>query len=185
LHLTAVPQQPFSALLIERERARGTRRDPHGLWVAWLGSDGWPPELTLAQAWPLYFRRFALDHWYRFSKHSLGWTRPQLRTPEQAERWSDLIALLTWELWLARPLVTDCPLPWHKPQANAHMTPGRVRQSLAALFARMGTPAQAPKPRGKSPGWPKGRPRTKAPRFPLVRKKLYKRKPRHRKRRKV
>jgi hypothetical protein len=74
--------------------------------------------------------------------------------------------LLTWKLWLARLAVRDHPLPWQKPQAR--LTPGRVRQSLGALFAQIGTPAQAPKPRGKSVGWPTGRPRTKAPRHKIV-----------------
>jgi len=118
----------------------------------------------------LYFRRFAQDHWYRFAKQALFWTQPALKTPEQAQTWSDLMPLLTWELWLARPLVSDRPLPWQKPQVNARLTQGRVRQSLAAVFAAMGTPTRPPKPRGKSPGWPKGKPRTKAPRFPIVRK---------------
>jgi hypothetical protein len=68
--------------------------------------------------------------------------------------------LLTWELWLTRPVVTDKPLPWQKPQTT--LTPGRVRQSLGALFAQIGTPAHAPKPRGKPLGWSKGRPRAKA-----------------------
>ena len=76
--------------------------------------------------------------------------------------------LLTWELWLARPVVTDKPLPWQKPQTT--LTPGRVRQSLGALFAQIGTPAHAPKPRGKSLGWPKGRPRAKATRYSIVKK---------------
>jgi hypothetical protein len=45
----------------------------------------------------------------------LRWTQLSLKTPEQAETWSDLMPLLTWELWLARSLVSDCLLPWQKP----------------------------------------------------------------------
>ena len=149
---------------IERPRARGTRRDPRELWLAWCGK----PLPPLRQSWRMYFRRPAVDHWYRFAKQGLFWTLPRFKTPEQAERWSDLMPLLTWELWLARPVVTDKPLPWQKPQTT--LTPGRVRQSLGALFAQIGTPAHAPQPRGKSLGWPKGRPRAKAPRFAIVKK---------------
>jgi hypothetical protein len=148
----------------ERLSARGTRRVPGVLWLAWFG--GPPP--PLAELWPLYFRRYAGEHWYRFAKQSLHWTLPRCQTPEQAERWSDLMPFLTWELWLARPLVSDKPLPWQKPQAQ--LTPGRVRQSLAAVFAQIGTPAQPPKPRGKSPGWQLGHRRTKAARYPVVKK---------------
>lgn len=113
-------------------------------------------------------RRFGIDHWYRFAKQRLYWTLPRLATPEQAERWSDLMPLMTWELWLARQIVSDHPLPWQKPQA--HLTPGRVCQSIGAVLAVIGTPAQPPKPRGKSPGWPKGRVRKRRERYPVVKK---------------
>ncbi len=180
LHLSRAGDHPMTVMGLERPQARGTRRDPRWLWLAWL--QGMPADLSLAQAWPLYFGRYPQDHWYRFAKQSLFWTQPCLKTPEQAETWSDLMPFITWELWLARPVVSDHPLPWQKPQGNTVMTPGRVRQSLAAVFATIGTPAQPPKPRGKSPGWPKGKPRTKAPRYPIVRKTRKRGQKRHRKR---
>ena len=31
---------------------------------------------------------------------------PQLSTPKQSERWSDLMLLMTWELWLVCDIVT-------------------------------------------------------------------------------
>ena len=164
LHFKKAADQPMWVMRIERPRARGTRRDPRNLWLAWHGEP--PPPLT--EGWRMYFRRFAVDHWYRFVKQGLFWTLPHFKTPEQAERWSDLMPLLTWELWLARPLVSDKPLPWQKPQTV--LTPGRVRQSLGALFVQIGTPTQMPKPRGKSPGWPKGHPRAKAPQYKIVKK---------------
>lgn len=68
------------------------------LWLAWLG-DEMPP---LSEIWRLYLRRFAVEHWYRFLKQRLHWTVPKLSTPKQCERWSDLMPLITWELWLAR-----------------------------------------------------------------------------------
>ncbi len=58
--------------------------------------------------------------------------------------------LLTWELWLARQVVADKPLPWQKTQTL--LTPGRVRQSFGSIIAQIGTPTCAPKPRGKSTG---------------------------------
>jgi hypothetical protein len=78
------------------------------------------------------------------------WTVPQLSTPCQCERWSDLMPILTWELWLARDLVAQHHLPWQKPLSN--LTLGRVAQSIALLLPEIGTPAVSPKPRGKSPG---------------------------------
>ncbi|ELS31512.1 hypothetical protein FEV09_16930 [Pseudanabaena catenata USMAC16] len=50
--------------------------------------------------------------------------------------------LLSWQLWLARQLVIDTPLPWQKPQTN--LTFGRVAQGFAALLVRIGSPACSP-----------------------------------------
>lgn len=164
LHFRKAPQQSLILLRMERLQARGTRRDPKDLWLIWVGAA--PPPLL--EWWRLYLRRFGIDHWYRFTKQRLYWTLPRLATPSQAERWSDLMPLMTWELWLAREIVTDQPLPWQKPQP--HLTPGRVCQSLGAVLAVIGTPAQPPKPRGKSPGWSKGRLRRRRERYPVVKK---------------
>lgn len=163
-HLKKAADHPFIVLRLERPRARGTRRDPKDLWVSWIGE----PPPPLSEWWRTYLRRFAIDHWYRFAKGPLHWTLPQLKTPEQAERWSDLMPFVTWELWLARSVVADKPLPWQK--AQTHLTPGRVRQSIGGILAQIGTPTGVPKPRGKSPGWSKGRVRTPAPRYPIVKK---------------
>jgi hypothetical protein len=34
-----------------------------------------------------------LEHTFRFLKQSLNWTLPRVRHPEQADRWSWLVAL--------------------------------------------------------------------------------------------
>jgi hypothetical protein len=164
LHFRKSAQHWMIVTRIERLDARGTRRDPKELWLAWVGEE--PP--PLAEWWHLYLRRFGLEHWYRFAKQRLYWTLPRFSTPEQAERWSDLMPLMTWELWLARQIVADKPLPWQKPQSN--LTPGRVCQGMGGVLAVIRTPAQVPKPRGKSPGWPKGRLRKRRERHPVVKK---------------
>ena len=76
--------------------------------------------------------------------------------------------LMTWELWLARDIVTDNPLPWQKSQGN--LTPGRVAQAMGGVFAVIGTPTRPPKPRGKSPGWEPGKPRQRRICYPIVKK---------------
>jgi hypothetical protein len=134
-------------ILVERLDAAGNRRSDKPVWLAWAG-EAMP---SLCDIWSLYCRRFKVDHWFRFAKQRLHWTLPNLSTAKQAERWSDLMPLLSWQLWLARELVVDAPLPWQKPQT--HLTPGRVAQSMTALWGQLGTPAQVPKVRGKSPGW--------------------------------
>ena len=80
--------------------------------------------------------------------------------------------LMTWELWLARDIVTDNPLPWQKSLDN--LTPGRVAQAMGGVLAAIGTPTTSPKPRGKSPGWESGKPRTRKNRYPTVKKRAAK-----------
>jgi hypothetical protein len=151
---------------VERQQVSGSRRKPKILWFAWVGEE--PPE----RWWSLYGRRYPVDHWYRFAKGRLHWTLPLLSTPEQGERWSDLMPLLTWELWLARTIVQDSPLPWQKAQTN--LSPGRVCQSLQNILVAIGTPARTCKTRGKSPGWPAGRPRLQRKRQELIRSEQWK-----------
>jgi len=164
LHFLRAASHPMQLLRVERIEPRRAGRLAKPLWLAWMG-EKMPP---LGQLWQLYLRRFGVDHWYRFAKQRLHWTLPKLSTPKQCERWSDLMPLLSWELWLARDIVTDNPLPWHKPIDT--LTPGRVAQAFAGVLAAIDTPAQAPKQRGKSPGWPPGQTRQPRTRYPLVKK---------------
>lgn len=164
LHLRKAKGQTLSLIRIERLNAKGTRRDPKGLWLGWLGEEA----PSLPEDWRLYLRRFAVDHWYRFAKQRLHWTEPQLGTPERSQTWSNLVVLMTWQLFLGRGVLEDKPLPW---QATVKkMTPGRACQAWGSLLARIGTPAQVPKPRAKSPGWPKGRVRKRRDVHPVVKK---------------
>ena len=164
LHFKKAAPHPVVLIRIERLEARDTRRDPQVVWLSWEGEP--PPQLE--EWWHLYLRRWPIEPWYHLAKSRLYWTLPRLKTPEQSQRWSDLMPLLTWQLWVARPLMTDTPLPWQKPQL--HPTPQRVLQGMGALLTQIGTPARRPKPRGKSPGWPKGQPRERATRYQVVKK---------------
>ncbi|MFB2771486.1 hypothetical protein ACE1AT_19685, partial [Pelatocladus sp. BLCC-F211] len=46
----------------------------------------------------------------------------------------------------------------------------RVAQAMGGVFAVIGTPTRAPKPRGKSPGWQPGKKRLRKNRCPIVKK---------------
>lgn len=124
----------------------GRRRPTKAKWKMWRGAT----MPTLPEVRCLYHQRFGIDHWNRFMKQRLHWTCPKLG--EQLQAWSDLMPLMSWQLWLARDGVKDNPLPWQKPQSE--LTPGRVAQGFAAIEAAIGSPACDPKPRGKSHGWP-------------------------------
>ena len=164
LHFRKADDRPMSLLRVERLNQLGKLRAVKPLWLAWIGEEI-PP---LEEVWRLYLRRFTIDHWYRFLKQRLHWTIPKLSTPEQCEHWSNLMPLMTWELWLARDIVADNPLPWHKPMDK--LTPGRVAQAMGSVLAAIGTPTSPPKPRGKSQGWTPGKARVRRIRYPIVKK---------------
>jgi hypothetical protein len=94
--------------------------------------------------------------------------KARFHTKEAGDRWTELTALACWMIYLARSVVADTPLPWQKPQQN--LIPQRVQQSILPIFALIGSPAQLPKSRGKSPGWSKGRPRTPKTHYRVVKK---------------
>ncbi len=171
-HFQAAAEHPMQLVRVERLEQQRSWRISKPLWLAWLGEQ-MPP---VSEVWRLYLRRFAVDHWYRFAKQRLHGTLPKLSSPKQCERWSDLMPLMSWELWLARDIVADNPLPWHR--SIPKLTPGRVAQAFAGILAAIDTPAQPPKPRGKSPGWPPGQPRSRRTRYPVVKKGFNRRKKR-------
>lgn len=172
LHFRKTATRPMSLIRVERLDEQGNLRVSKPLWLAWVGEQ----MPTLEKVWQLYLRRFTVEHWYRFLKQRLHWTLPKLSTPKQCvrvacpkdTRWSDLMPLMTWELWLARDIVADNPLPWQK--SLEKMTPGRVAQAMGSIFAVIATPARSPKPRGKSPGWKTGQTRQRRIRYPIVKK---------------
>ena len=169
-HFRQSAQRPMEIIRVEVLESRDGKRRFAPLWLAWLG-ETMPPLETL---WRSYLRRFAIEHWYRFAKQRLYWTHPQFTSLPASERWSSLMPLLSWQLWLARQDCRDHPLPWQSPQEV--LSPGRVAQAFASILAAIGTPALPPKPRGKSPGRAQGEKPSPRPRYPTVKKRASKRK---------
>lgn len=145
---------------------------PAPLWLAWLTPPAIPDgvEVDAETIWRAYQRRWTIEPSIRFRKQQLWWTLPQFQRVEASDRWSVLVSLAMWTLYLARPIVQDQPLPWQKPQRD--LTPGRVKRSIGAIFRAITSPTSSPKPRGIPPGWPKGKPRVPRARFPVIRKGL-------------
>ena len=164
LYLYGAAQNQVNLILVERIDPTKSGKILPPLWLVWTGERTMP----LEEIWDQYLRRFGIEHWYRFAKQRLHWTMPSLKTPEQCERWSDLMPIMTWQLWLARDLVTQYHLPWQS--ATVKLSPGRVAQSMLALLIEIGTPASAPKSRGKSSGRAKGFKCTFRTRYPVARK---------------
>jgi hypothetical protein len=155
-------------VLVQVERLPRQTRIPKRLWLWWRG----PGEPDLTVLWRAYVHRFDLEHTYRFCKQTLNWTTPRVRTPQQADRWTWLVTLAYTQLRLARRTVEDVHLPWEPPQRPERrmLTAARVRQAFPQLLVTLDTPANAPKPCGRSPGRPKGARSGRAPRFPAFKK---------------
>jgi hypothetical protein len=158
---------PFTIVRVQVERLPRRAKPPAPLWLAWIG-DELPADL--GDLWRNYILRFTVEHGFRFLKQALGWTTVRPRDPAAADRWTWLLALALWQLWLARSLVADRRLPWERPLPAAQLTPGRVRRAFAGLFASLGTPARPPKSRGKAPGRRPGHAPGPRPRHPVTRR---------------
>ena len=149
LHVTGAPDAPFSVIRVRVERLPNKTRPPRPLWLAWIGG---PLPADLSVVWRWYLRRFTVEHAFRFFKQTLGWTTVRPRNPEAADRGTWLVAAACWQLWLARPLVSEVRLPWEHPRRDGLVTPGQVHRHFTGILGRTGTPARAPRKRGKSPG---------------------------------
>lgn len=163
----------FCLVRVQLERLPKSTKRPEPLWLVWIGLE---PLADILDYWRLYQQRFVIEHAFRFIKQDLGWTKVRPMHPEAADTWTWLIAIILWQLWLARSLTGDQRLPWERacPEARpspnlaeatpeeraaweqacpeARLSPGRVRRGMARVIARVGTPSRAVQPRGKSPG---------------------------------
>jgi DDE superfamily endonuclease len=139
---------------------------PEPMWL-WASAPD-PGDAGVRALWQAYLRRFDIEHTFRFLKQQLGWTRPLLRDPAAADRWTWLLLACYAQLWLARGLAAVTRLPWQPPQPAGPMTPGRVRAGFRRARQAAGTPASPAKPGKPGPGRPKGsKNKRKAPRHPV------------------
>ena len=121
------------------------------VWLWWSGTGA--TEADVDRCWQSFHRRFDIEHTFRLFKHSLGGTKPRLRSSEAADRRTWLVIAAYAQLRLARPLTTGLRRPWEKP---TELTPARVRRGFRNLHAKTGSPAGAPKPSQAGPGRPPG-----------------------------
>lgn len=162
LHAKEDADGAFDVVLIESHRER--EKPPSPLWVACVKGKG----ATVEQIWQWYDHRWGIEPSIAFRKQQLHWILPRLQEAPRCDRWTQLVMIGQWELYLARECVADRALPWQKAQEKK--TPGRVQAGLGGIIAAIGTPAQAPQTRGKASGWQPGRERKRPERHAVVRK---------------
>ena len=151
--------------------------EPVWLWSSRAGASA----DQVDRAWQAFLRRFDIEHTLRFFKQVLGWTRPKLRDPAAADRWTWIILACYAQLYLARHLAADIRLPWQRPCPPGRLTPARVRRGFRNKRQVLSDLARAPK-RGKpGPGRPPGsknrRPATRHDVGKTVKRDEYKKKP--------
>jgi hypothetical protein len=167
LHARQDAQTPFSVILVECHLEREKPAKP--FWLAYQPPVHQSPgEQSVVDLWRGYQHRWPVEPAIRFRKQYLYWTMPRFQAPDRCDRWTMLVSIAQWQLFLARESVIDHPLPWQP--AQEELTPERVQQGLGGLFQQIRTPAAPSKARGKSPGWPKGQPRTRRERQKVVKK---------------
>jgi hypothetical protein len=129
-------------------------RSPQPLWLWSSRAQTSAPEVD--RTWQAFLRRFDLEHTFRFAKQVLGWTRPKLRDPAAADRWTWIVIACYAQLYLARHLADDIRLPWQRPCPPGRLTPARVRRGFRNIRQALPGLASAPKPGKPGPGRPPG-----------------------------
>lgn len=153
-HCGPLPTVEGTVIRLRVDRLPGDRH-PKPVWL-WASATGLDPA-GVDRIWQAYLRRFDVEHTFRLFKQTLGWTRPRLRDPKAADRWTWLMIVVHTQLRLARALAVDLRRPWERPPARpGRLTPARVRRGFRNIHARVTQPASAPKPTRPGPGRPPG-----------------------------
>jgi hypothetical protein len=153
-HTGPLPIIEGTVIRLRVDRLPGDR-NPKPVWL-WASATGLTPA-AVDRVWQAYLRRFDVEHTFRLFKQTLGWTRPRLRDPRSADRWTWLIIAVHTQLRLARDLSIDLRRPWERPPAKpGRLSPARVRRGFRNLHPKLTQPAGAPKPTRPGPGRPPG-----------------------------
>ena len=121
---------------------------PRPLWLAWIGG---PLPADLRAVWRWYLRRFTVDMLFDFSNRR--WAGPLSARATQRSRSLDLAGRRrVLATVVGSAMLAEVRLPWEHPRGDRLTTPGQVQRHFSRLLVRVGTPARAPRPRGKAPG---------------------------------
>lgn len=166
----ALPIAPFRVLCIRIFKPDGSVLFQRPLWL--LVSGKRRDELSLRQIFDSYRQRFDIEHFFRFGKMRL--LLDQFQTPEvlHEESWWQFTMLSYTQLYLSRELAVNLPQPWEKylPQFNSAgiISPTQVQKDFSRIISEIGTPANPPQLRNKSPGRKLGEMQIKRQRHKIV-----------------
>ncbi len=136
MHVKEARWLDLTIIQVSRPHATNSERDPRISWFVYQGQD---PQEGLTQIALLYGLRFSQEHGYRFDKQALHWTEPRLRTPEQFDRWSQVVAIVHNLIAFAREFIAPELHPWENKHRDP--TPQQEQRGLAKFLPQLGTPA--------------------------------------------
>lgn len=167
----ALPMQhhPFTLVRIVHLDTHGVPLHKHPLWLLVMGQRRC--QLSLAQVYHAYARRYDLEHFFRFGKQKL--LLVDFQTPEtvREEAWWQLVQMAYAQLWMARQVAAFLPRPWERnlpTMQTRRIAPTGVQRDFARIIRQLGTPAKPPKRRGNSKGRPQGFKLSPRPRHKVV-----------------
>jgi hypothetical protein len=152
-HDTTLPIIEGTLIRLQVDHLPGDRH-PKPVWL-WTSI----PAATVAdvdRSWQAYLRRFDLEHTFRLLKQTLGRTRPKIRTPQAADRWTWLVIACHTQLRLARSLTADLRRPWERPTDPDRLTPHGFAADSATSIRRPPTPPARQNPARPDLGRPPG-----------------------------
>lgn len=144
---------PFTLVRLVRYDEAGSPLYQRPLWLLVMGERR--DELTLQHIYDAYDERFDIEHFFRFGKQKLRMAAFQTPDLVPEENWWQVTHIAYAQLWMARHVAEALPRPWERnlPAMKARrLSPTLVQRDFARIIRQLGTPAQAPKPRGNSPG---------------------------------
>lgn len=145
------------------------------LWIGLIGERR--DEITPEMAYQAYRNRYDIEHFFRFGKQKLLLDSYQTPEIEHEQDWWKFVPLAYIQLYLANGLASLLPKPWERylpaykePQSQEKLekTPTQVQRSFANILEHIGTPANAPKPRGNPTGRKTGGEMSKRKAMPII-----------------
>ncbi len=166
-------KHPFTVLRITIEDAEGNMVCRKPMWLIIFGKHR--DEISVKDAYYAYRQRFDIEHFFRFGKNRLLMGSYQTPETEHEENWWVIAALAYALLLAASGIAMPGCHPWERYLPNFKRdssipTPSMVQRDMPRIISEFGTPAKAPKPRGKSPGRLKGDCPGRRERFPVIKK---------------
>jgi len=161
--------QPLILIRVDAYKADGKPLYRRPLWLVVTGERR--DEISIIDIWLSYAQRYDIEHYFRFGKQRLLMSSFQTPILDHEQNWWHLTLLAYCQLYLAAPLAHHLPRPWEAksiPSSSTLLSPSAVQRDFFRIIQQIGTPAKAPKLRGKSSGRRKGVTLLKRKSLPIV-----------------